>query len=384
MTTTTHIIIVDPAEETRSDMAMAALDADEPWLGHDSLPEVAQAIDSGLVPAVVLVGPGVVHDDAISLAESIQDEQLPARLIQFAKVLDPDRLRDALRAGVADVVEVRADPVEVRSSVARVRRDLAGSAVRAPLVAATQPTPVVAVMGSKGGVGTSLITTNVATALSGRGIRVGLIDLDVASGDLAIMLQKRPALTILDAIDRVDHLDLDALSGYLTQVKTNLHLLPAPLEGGEAHVPTGQFMRLLGLVQDSSDVVLVDLGMAADSTARAVLAEAREALVVATREVTAIRGTLRLLAELEAIGLRGEAVRVIVNQSTASTGLSIDDLEKAIKRGVSTAVPSDKFAARSVNQGEPLVNRRRSKAGRALEAVADHLAETHGLVAVHK
>jgi hypothetical protein len=105
--TTIHTFIVDPAEEARSAVA-AAMGDDEPWVAHDSLPQVAQSIDRGSLPAVVLVGPGVVHDDTIMLADSIQDERLPVRLIQFAKVLDPDRLRDAMRAGVADVVEVEA------------------------------------------------------------------------------------------------------------------------------------------------------------------------------------------------------------------------------------------------------------------------------------
>ncbi len=379
---TTHVFVVDPVEEARVQMA-EALGPDEPWVAHDSLPQVAQSIDRGALPAIVLVGPGVVHDDAIMLAESIQDEQLAVRIIQFTKVLDPDRLRDAMRAGVADVVEVGADPEEVGDAVVRAERDLAArieAVAAASPVDAQQPTPVIAVTAGKGGVGTSLVTTNLVTAIARLGGTVGLVDLDVSSGDLAIMFQRRPSLTVLDAVDRVDHLDADAMSGYLTEVAKGVHLLAAPLAGGEIHVPTGPFMRLLGMVADTVDVVVVDLGQTHDSTARAVLAEARRVVVVTTREVTGVRGTRRVLSEMGAIGVPADGTRLVVNRADESTGLSVPDIEKALNRGVDVAVPSDKSAARSINQGDPLVNRRRSKAGQALEALARDLMSSLGLL----
>lgn len=378
---TIHVFIVDPAEEARTAIAVALGD-EQPWVAHDSLPQVAQSIDRGYVPAVVLVGPGVVHDDAMMLADSIQDERLPVRLIQFVKVLDPDRLQDAMRAGVADVVEVHADAGEVLAAVTRAQRDLLDHVTAMSATVAESPTvtPVVAVAGGKGGVGSSLVTTNVAMSLADRGLSVGLVDLDVISGDLAIMLQKRPSLSVLDAVDRIDHLDADAVSGYLTPVGERVQLLAAPLEGGEVHVPLTPFMRLLALLQDAVDVVVVDVGQVRDSTARAVLAEARLVLVVTTREVTAVRGTLRVLNDLRAIGLGQESVWLVVNQSDAPTGLSTTDMEKSLSRELAVLVPVDKAATKSVNQGDPLVNRRRSKAGQALTGLATRLIDKLGLV----
>lgn len=373
-----HTFLVDPADEARANMARAL--GNESWVGHDSLPQVAQSIDEGSLPAIVLVGPGIVHDDAIMLSESIHDERLPVEIIQFVKALDPDRLRDALRAGVADVVEVGADGAEVRQAVARARRDLqarASDQVRPAEPSA--PTPMVAVVAGKGGVGASLVTANLATALSSQGIRVGLVDLDVRSGDLAIMFQKRPSLTILDAVDRLEHLDVDAFDGYLVEVNPNLHLLAAPLEGGPLHVPTTPFVHLMALLGDRVDVIVVDVGEAHDTTGSAALADAREILVVTTREVTAIRATRRVLGELEIVGTSRAAIRLVLNQADASTGLGTADLEKALKFDVDTAIPVDKAAARSINQGDPIVNRRRSKAGQAVTTLATDLVASLGL-----
>ncbi|MBY5162897.1 AAA family ATPase [Salsipaludibacter albus] len=375
-----HTFLVDPTDEARDAMARA-LGEDQPWVGHDSLPQLAQSIDEGSLPAIVLVGPGIVHDDTIMLSESVHDEHLPVEIIQFSKALDPDRLRDALRAGVSDVVEVGADDGEVRAAVARALRDLRAREAAPPVqaVASDELTPIVAVVAGKGGVGASLVATNLATALANSGVEVGLVDLDVRSGDLAIMLQKRPSLNLLDAVERAEHLDVDALEGYLTKVGDHLQLLAAPLEGGEVHVATTPFMHLLGMLADRVDVIVVDIGDAHDATGRAAMAEAREILVVTTREVTAIRGTRRVLADLEVVGTPRSSIRLVLNQSDASTGLGVPDLEKALNSSVDVNIPVDKAGSRSVNQGDPLVNRRRSKSGQALIALAGELEESLGL-----
>nr|WP_274387933.1 P-loop NTPase [Salsipaludibacter albus] len=315
------------------------------------------------------------------LSESVHDEHLPVEIIQFSKALDPDRLRDALRAGVSDVVEVGADDGEVRAAVARALRDLRAREAAPPVqaVASDELTPIVAVVAGKGGVGASLVATNLATALANSGVEVGLVDLDVRSGDLAIMLQKRPSLNLLDAVERAEHLDVDALEGYLTKVGDHLQLLAAPLEGGEVHVATTPFMHLLGMLADRVDVIVVDIGDAHDATGRAAMAEAREILVVTTREVTAIRGTRRVLADLEVVGTPRSSIRLVLNQSDASTGLGVPDLEKALNSSVDVNIPVDKAGSRSVNQGDPLVNRRRSKSGQALIALAGELEESLGL-----
>ncbi len=375
-----HTFLVDPTDEARDAMARA-LGEDQPWVGHDSLPQLAQSIDEGSLPAVVLVGPGIVHDDAIMLSESIHDEHLPVEIIQFTKVLDPDRLRDALRAGMADVVEVGADDGEVQAAVARAIRDLNSRLATQRVQPAEQPalTPIVAVVSGKGGVGASLVATNLATALAAAHHEVGLVDLDVKSGDLAIMLQQRPSLNVLDAVDRVDHLDVDALEGYVTRVGDRLQLLAAPLEGGADHVATAPFMHLLGMMADRVDILVIDIGDAQDATGRAALAEANQVLVVTTREVTAVRGTRRVLQDLGMVGTAQDGIKLVLNQSDASTGLGVTDLEKALNRDVDVSIPADKAGPRSVNQGDPLVNRRRSKTGQALTGLAAELAEALGL-----
>ena len=57
---------------------------------------------------------------------------------------------------------------------------------------------LITVFSTKGGVGKSLVATNLAVALADQGSTVCLVDLDVNSGDVAIMLQLTPQRTLND------------------------------------------------------------------------------------------------------------------------------------------------------------------------------------------
>lgn len=379
--TTIHLFIVDPSEEARNAIAQSLGD-DHPWIGHDSLAQLAQAIDAGRVPAIVVTGPGIVHDDTLMLASSVREEGVAAALIQVTKALEPDALRSALRAGVTDVVELDGPVEELRGAVERARDHAMRVNEQAQRTAAAAQTvdpnapvsaPLVALVAGKGGVGTSFVTTNLAAALADEGVDVVAVDLDIASGDLAIMMQQRPSLTVVDALHRIDHLDREALPGYLLEVRDNLRLLAAPLDGGE-DVDSVTLLRLMDAINQVTDVILVDVGDGSSQAAKDVLAWADHVVVVTNRELTGIRGTRLALARLIATGRRRGTITLLANRADESTGLAIGDVEKALDTEVDHQLPSDKQAAQSVNRGEPIIDRRRSRTGEAIRQLAKRIA----------
>ena len=88
---------------------------------------------------------------------------------------------------------------------------------------------VITVFSTKGGVGKSLVATNLGVALSDAGHRVCLVDLDVNSGDVAIMLQLNPTRTINDLVAFGGQIDAEALSTILTTASDRLSLMAAPV-----------------------------------------------------------------------------------------------------------------------------------------------------------
>ena len=83
-----------------------------------------------------------------------------------------------------------------------------------------------AFLGAKGGVGTTTVATNVATALSqlADGSTI-LIDLHLAYGDAAVYLGTEPRFSVIDALENVHRLDKAFLGGLVGHARGGLSLL---------------------------------------------------------------------------------------------------------------------------------------------------------------
>src|SRR5690606_34241347 len=94
---------------------------------------------------------------------------------------------------------------------------------------------VVAVFSGKGGTGGSMVATNLAVALAADArLRVCLVDLDLAFGDVAIMLGLAPERTIVAAVPVEDRLDETGLRMLLTRHASGVDTLLAPVQPADA------------------------------------------------------------------------------------------------------------------------------------------------------
>src|SRR5262249_55481663 len=93
---------------------------------------------------------------------------------------------------------------------------------------------VITVFAAKGGCGKTTIATNLAVALASTGRRVCIVDLGLAFGDVAIMLQLVPERTIADAVPVADRIDEIGLRTMLTPYAPGIHALLAPVQPAAA------------------------------------------------------------------------------------------------------------------------------------------------------
>ncbi len=151
-------------------------------------------------------------------------------------------------------------------------------------------------------------------------------------------------------------------------------MLAAPIEGQDHYIDADTFDRLLGLVAAHVDVIVVDVGDSWSAMAHHMMASADVVVLVATMEVPAVRGTRRILTQMSHDGVPFERVLMVANQADAPTGLSAADIAKSLDSSFDAKIPVDKHAARSINEGDPLVHRRRSKAAKAIQELATTVA----------
>jgi pilus assembly protein CpaE len=150
---------------------------------------------------------------------------------------------------------------------------------------------VVAVCGVRGGVGATTVAVNLALQLAAtsRG-HVALLDLHLRGGTAAMMLGARPSAGLRVALEepgRVDALFLDRVA---TTVEDRVRLIAAeePLEAEVKETAEGA-KRLIELLRQRFNHIIVDLPVPPGPAERQTLAMARQVVLVLSPDVAGVR-----------------------------------------------------------------------------------------------
>jgi pilus assembly protein CpaE len=309
---------------------------------------------------VVVLGAGVDPLSAARLAETMRITRPALGVVLVRRRLDTSVLADALRSGVREVVEER-DVAGVARAVARVEevaRQIREQIGGVDASHASKPEGrVVSVFSAKGGCGKTTLASNLAAVLADRGHRdVCLVDLDLAFGDVAIVLQLFPTHTIADAVLMQSSLDFPALHALLTPHSAGLTTLVAPLEpGGAESVPASLIARILRLLKAHFDFVVVDTPPAFDDHVLAALDATDIVALIATLDIPAIKNLKLTLETLELLNYPKDRLRIVINRADSKVGLSMNEVEKTLRTSISSQIPSSRDVPASINRGVPIV-----------------------------
>jgi pilus assembly protein CpaE len=247
-----------------------------------------------------------------------------------------------------------------------------------------QPSQIIAVLGSRGGVGTTTLAVNLAATLATDPTNgVALLDLDLALGDadIAIEVNGMENISIADLARNIERLDMNYLRRALARHDaTGLSILRHPLEIHdisvihEAHVE-----RILNLLRISYSHLVLDLSKTLQPTDLMGLRMSDKILLVAQLELSSLRNVVRLIHCLSTDDGLAEKIRVVVNRvgsESVEEGISLKKAEEVIGRPIFWQIPNDSkavMAARVV--GEPLVRQNpKSRAQQSIFALAQTLS----------
>lgn len=313
----------------------------------------------------LVLGPGVLDDEAFALAEYMQFNRSSLGVVLVRKEVTTPLLQQALRAGVFEVVHER-DSISLGAAVQRSAHVAAAkrtqvSRTPAPSVpVAAQPhrrAVVVTVFSAKGGCGKTTFATNLAAVLADKGrARVCIVDLDLAFGDVAITMHLVPAHTIADAIPLNGQLDPGAIEGLLTQHSSGLSAIVAPTEPSVSESITPALVsHLLGVLQSDFDYLVIDTAADFNDQMLAALDIADVIALVVTPEVPALKNLKVAMETLNELGYSQERMRLVLNRADTKVGLAVAEVEKAARMRCAAKIPSSRDVPASVNRGVPIV-----------------------------
>src|SRR4051794_31324565 len=307
----------------------------------------------------VVLGPTVDQMAAFRLAEEMRITRPSLGIILVRQRVDSGLLSEALRSGLRDVVgerDISKLHAAVRHSQALAemmrKQGIGGGAARG------RPRGrIVTVFSAKGGCGKTTLATNMAAVLADRGRReVALVDLDLAFGDVAIALQLFPAHTIADAVPLGENLDFGALQSLLTPHSPGLTTLVAPVQPGTAEgIPARLVSRILEVLRDHFDYVIVDTPPAFDDHVLTAFDLSDVVALIATLDIPALKNLKLTLETMDLLNYPRDRWRIVLNRADSKVGLAIHEVEKSLRTPTAGQIPSSRDVPAAINRGVPIV-----------------------------
>lgn len=261
-------------------------------------------------------------------------------------------------AGIDDYVTKPFLPVELAHRV-RILSTQQGSRPK-PEAPAARRGKIIALFGTKGGVGRTTIGVNLAVELKrlSRSSSVALVDADFFFGDTALHLNLSPAHTIIDLVERVDHLDADLLEQVLIPHSSGVRVLLSPRNPEDVETIMPEHLnRILDLVTACYDYVVVDCQSIYDERTLVILEKADEILLVIKPEVGCVKN-MAVFSEMAAkLGLSFDTkIHIVLNRAGSKSGIGLQEIERIFRRQIAYQIPSaGNSVVVSVNRGIPLI-----------------------------
>ncbi len=364
-----RLLIVDDIASTRENLQkLLGFEDDIEVVGTAS--DGKQALDEShrLQPDIVLTDVNMPIMDGIQLTERLAEELPSSPVIIMSVQGERDYLRRAMQAGAREYL---VKPFSHDELVAAIRRVydleqkkgtfLARTATPAPAMAqpaSSAPADVVAVFSGKGGVGKTLLATNLAVALAAdTGSRVALVDLDLQFGDVGVMLNLDHSRSITDVVDAGENLDREILTEVLATGPNGIRVLLAPISPELADlVSADTIRRVMSELRREFDYVVVDMSSHLADFNLEVIEMATKVLVVTALTIPAIKDAKLSLKMLESLNIDPSSILLVVNRCDSHSDFNREAIEQNLGQAVAVQLPFDpRSVGESVTRGSPFV-----------------------------
>ena len=317
---------------------------------------------------VLVAGPSLGTRTGLARLEVIHDE-LPTMQLLLAFGRRPDAaLRDIVRTGAVELVQLPADDGLLRESIVRVL-DMAKKveAPRASHAVAVSSNAhrealgrVFTMSSATGGCGKTFIATNLAYLLSHySGKRACIIDLDLQFGEVSTALRLRPRYTIHDALQRqdADEADLrDHLEEYMVTHESGVSVLAAPKDPAEADgIDPMDVTRVINAARAHFDYVVVDTPSALNEIVLAAFDLSHTLFTMATLDLPSVRNMGVFLSALDRLKIPSDNIKLLLNKAETDVGIDVAQVTRLFPQGFTAVLPYAKEVSRSINLGTPVL-----------------------------
>lgn len=310
--------LVTDHEETRQQVLAAMSEAE--GLGEVrtvASPEKLRELLEPEVTSCILVDEALEGRIALPIIQELSRTYPLIPVVLLSRARTSESVVAAMDAGARTVLALPLSLEEISNRLLPVlawSRAVRSEASSREEITARRQGTITAVVGAKGGVGTSTVALMAAAQLA-QGARTCLVDLDVRGGDLAAMTGISVRRSITDLADIAAEVSAREISEVMYPLPGGIALLPAPEQGETGEMLTESATRqILTMLRYQFDHVVLDCGNRLDDILAMGLDSADQALIVATPDAPALRSVRRLSDALDRLDIaRGRPFGLVVN-----------------------------------------------------------------------
>lgn len=348
-TLTFVVLSKDPSDSREISRALGATAGVSVLMTSDDPEQVFTEV-SRLRPAAVIVSLSHLGEPGLKLVERMSLECAGTAVICASRDSSPDLILHSMRAGARDFLRLPIDAAELSTVLKRTSEFAASRTEDEP----QKRGRALAVFSSKGGCGCTLLAANLAMVQPSPTV---LVDLNLQSGDLELLLGLRPKFSLADVVANRDRLDDALLTSYLAPYSENVSLLAAPFKPESAEeIEPRHVYEVIELLRQRYEQVIIDTPHNFDALTISALDHADQILLVLTLEIHAIRSTRRTLEIFDRLGYPRKKIRLVVNRWSKNIELDQKQVEEFLGERAVGFIQSDyRAAVNSINLGQPLV-----------------------------
>jgi len=214
------------------------------------------------------------------------------------------------------------------------------------------------VFSPKGGVGTTMISANLAISLHKTlNEEVLLIDGKHLFGHVALSLNLRTGNSITDLLTYAGMLDQRLIRQVVIKHMSGIHVLPSPISIFEAQgiKPDNLFKVILSLQQAFSNII-IDGGNNLNENTVTYMDSSDKILLVLNPDLASMRDIRQFMEVAATLSYPKDKTLLILNQTGRKADVKREEIENILKMKIFGKIPSDEnVALSSLNEGVPIL-----------------------------
>ena len=332
--------------------------------GPQALAEV-KAQKPDLIVADVMMPRMTGYEFCERVRAEADSKQTP--IIIFSARFQPIDRQTALDAGATDYLPKSSSPDVLVKSITEYL----------PSPEVSVASAIIGFFSLRGGIGVTSLAVNSAIALaSTQKARTVLVDLVPLGGHAALMLGLRPTSNVGNALSASKNdFALDSIRPHLMKHSSGIQLLASTLNYEQKLSSRDERLeQLIVALKSDFPLIVLDVPHILESHLAPILKLFDKISLILSPDMPSLQSTAMALLGLARLGISEDKIMLVLNQIGPQSALSLETIQKAVRRPIAANIPFEPDMIRAVNNGKPLlISRPESVAAVAISQLANKL-----------